>query len=431
MAKRSVREGTVFGMRPAVGRWGFVALGLTINLCLGAVYAFSVFKTPLRDLWGISATASGFLFMVFLAMFAVGMAVTGPFLARHGPRRVSLVGGALVGLGWLLAGFSPNIGVLTLFYGGVAGGGVGVLYGCPIATSTAWFPDRRGLAVGLTVLGFGVSPLVTAPLLALSIAQLGVLPTFTVFGALFLTLLVFLALPLRFPPPGWAPAGWVPTAKQRARAGIELDRAQIVRTVQFYALWGGFTLGSVAGLMAVSLSKDFGVEVAGAGAGLATLAVSLFAVFNGAGRPAFGWLIDRTTPRFAAAVSFTLILLAAAGLYGWGEGSLAVYLVAFSVLWLNLGGWVAMAPASTAALFGPRHYPRNFALVFSGYGVGAIGGTLLSGAIRDATGSYLPVFLPVMGLAALGIATSVLGLRPVRPPLSAGTAPGSGRAAAR
>lgn len=414
MTTPQVQAGQVFGLRPELGRWGFVALGLAINLCLGAVYAYSVFKTPLIEHWEISATASGFPFMVFLAMFAVGMAVTGPSLARHGPRRVSLVGGSLVGLGWLLSGFAPNIGVLTLFYGGLAGGGVGVLYGCPIATSTQWFPDRRGLAVGLTVLGFGISPLVTAPLLALAIARLGVLPTFTLFGAVFLGLLALLALPLRFPPPGWAPAGWVPTAKQKARAGIELDRGQMVRTVAFYALWAGFTLGSVAGLMAVSFSKDFGVEVAGASAGLATLAVSLFAVFNGAGRPAFGWLIDRTSPRSAGATSFSLILLAAAALYLWGEGTLAIYLVAFSVLWLNLGGWVAMAPASTAALFGPKHYPRNFAVVFSGYGVGAIIGTLLSGAIRDVTGSYLPVFLPVMGLAALGVAISLLGLRPVR-----------------
>ncbi len=400
-----------FGLRPEHGRWGFVVLGLVINLCLGAVYAFSVFKAPLIAHWGISATASGFPFMVFLAMFAVGMAVTGPHIARYGPRRVSLVGGSLVGLGWLLSGFAPNIGVLTLCYGGIAGGGVGVLYGCPIATSTAWFPDRRGLAVGLTVLGFGISPLVTAPIIASLIAAQGVLPTFAILGVAFLVLLALLALPLRFPCPGWVPAGWVPTAKQKARAGIELDRGQMMRTAAFYALWAGFMLGSVAGLMVVSFSKDFGVEVAGASPGLATLAVSLFAVFNGAGRPAFGWLIDRTSPRFAAATSFSLILLAAATLYGWGQGNLAVYLVAFSVLWLNLGGWVAMAPASTAALFGPKHYPRNFALVFSGYGVGAIVGTLLSGAIRDATGSYLPVFLPVMGLAALGIAISLLGLR--------------------
>ncbi len=413
-AARALSAERLFGLRPELGRWGFVAVGLTINLCLGAVYAFSLFKAPLIEHWGISATASGFPFMIFLAMFAVGMAVTGPFLARYGPRRVSLVGGLLVGTGWLLSGFAPNIAVLTLLYGGIAGGGVGILYGCPIATSTQWFPDRRGLAVGLTVLGFGISPLVTAPLLALAIAHLGVLPTFTLFGAVFLGLLALLALPLRFPPSGWTPAGWVPTAKQKARAGIELDRGQMVRTAAFYALWAGFMLGSVAGLMVVGFSKDFGTEVAGASAGLATLAVSLFAVLNGLGRPAFGWLIDRTTPRFAAVTSFALILGAAAALFLWGKGNLATYLVAFSVLWLNLGGWVAMAPAATAALFGPKHYPRNFALVFSGYGVGAIVGTLLSGAIRDGTGSYLPVFLPVMGLAALGMAISIVGLRPVR-----------------
>lgn len=402
--------------RPELARWGLVIAGLTINLCLGAVYSFSLFKTPLINHWQITATQSGFPFMVFLAMFSVGMAVTGPHIPRHGPRRVSLVGGILVGLGWLLSGFTPNIGLLTLAYGGLAGFGVGILYGCPIAVATAWFPDRRGLAVGLTVLGFGISPLLTAPIIGGLINAGGVLPTFTVLGIGFLLVLVLLSLPLRFPPPGWTPAGWTPTAKQKARDGLEMDRGQMVRTFAFYALWMGFMLGSVSGLMVVGFSKDFGVEVAGASARLATLTVSLFAVFNGAGRPVFGWLIDRTTPRISAAISFSLILISAVLLYVWGEGNLAIYLIAFSVLWLNLGGWVAMAPASTAALFGPKHYSRNFALVFSGYGIGAIVGSLLSGAIRDATGSYLPVFLPVIGLAAFGIVISFLGLKPVQQP---------------
>jgi len=101
-------------------------------------------------------------------------------------------------------------------------------------------------------------------------------------------------------------------------------------------------------------------------------------------------------------------------LWRWGEANPSVYYVAFSTLWLNLGGWIAIGPAATAVLFGPRHHARNYAVVFSGYGVGAILGTSLSGAIKDATGSFLPVFVPVMALAALGIAISLLGLKPSR-----------------
>jgi MFS family permease len=142
--------------------------------------------------------------------------------------------------------------------------------------------------------------------------------------------------------------------------------------------------------------------------------VSLFAIFNGAGRPLFGWLNDRLSPRFAASVSFVLILAASALLRFWGQGNSAAYYVGFSILWLNLGGWIAIGPAATAVLFGAKYHARNYAVVFSGYGVGAILGTVLSGAIKDRTGSFLPVFIPVMALAALGLIISAVALRPAR-----------------
>lgn len=403
----------VMGLKPESGRWLFVALGLLTNLCLGAVYAFSVFKKPLIAEWGISTTASGFPFMVFLAMFAVAMAIGGPLITRWGPRRTSLLGAGLVGLGWILAGFSTNIAVLTLFYGGIAGGGVGILYGCPIATSSRWFPDRRGLAVGLTVLGFGISPLITAPLITALIESVGVLRAFTWLGVGFLCVMVVCALPFRFPPEDWRPSGWVPPAK-RARQGADVSPREMVRHAPFYALWGTFTIGSLAGLMAIGFSKDFGIDVAGVSGATATLAVSVFALFNGGGRPLFGWLNDRTSPRFAASLSFALILAASVLLRVASSNQPAVYFVGFCILWLNLGGWIALGPAATAALFGAKHHAKNYAVVFSGYGVGAILGTLLSGTIRDRTGSFLPVFAPVIALTIVGLVVSLVALKPVK-----------------
>jgi len=128
----------------------------------------------------------------------------------------------------------------------------------------------------------------------------------------------------------------------------------------------------------------------------------------------FGWLTDQRSPRFAAVSSFVLIILASVLLYLWGEGSAIIYFIAFSILWMNLGGWIAIAPTATAMFFGVRHYARNYAIIFSAYGVGAILGTALSGAIKDATGSYLPVFLPVIGLAILGMVISLVGLNPIK-----------------
>ena len=423
-------EERLFGMRAIHGRWVFVALGFLINICLGAVYAFSVFRGPLEATaesggWAISATQSGMPFMVFLAMFALFMALAGGLVGRWGPRRAALLGGSLVGVGWILSGFAPNITWLTIFYGVIAGGGVGIIYGCPIAVSAKWFPDRKGLAVGLTVMGFGLSALLMVPIMTAMIANpsIGALGAFRYLGVAFLAVLVLLSLPLRSPREGWTPPGWKPKSTGGGASGrVDLDRGQMVRTGTFYALWSTYTIGCLAGLMAIGIAKPFGNEILCAAgysdfrmATLLTTMVALFAIFNGVGRPLFGWLTDRLSPRNASSISFLLILLASALIYLWGGKSPVLYFIAFSVLYLNLGGWLAIAPTATATFFGTRHYGQNYGLVFTSYGVGAIAGMLLSGAIRDATGAYLPVFLPVMALAALGLIISMFFLKPVPP----------------
>jgi len=404
----------VFGMKPELGRWGFVLLGLLMNICLGAVYAFSVFKVPLQTQWAISATQSGLPFTVFLAVFALSMAFGGGLIGKWGPRRAGLLGGALLGVGWILAGFAPSITWLTIFYGVIGGAGVGIIYGSPIAVAAKWFPDKKGLAVGFTVMGFGISALIMAPLMRAMIASssIGPMRTFTYLGIAFTAALVLLSLPLRSPSEGWKPADWSGEAV-RGSSGVDLDRRQMVRTGAFYALWGTFTIGCLAGLMAIGIASPVGEEVARLTPSMAALSVSIFAIFNGIGRPVFGWLTDRLTPRYAAVLSFLLILVASALLYLWGEGSPAIYFVSFIILWMNLGGWLAIAPTATATLFGTKHYGTNYGLVFSSYGVGALLGNTLAGLVRDASGGYLPVFLPVMALAALGILVAILGLKPV------------------
>jgi OFA family oxalate/formate antiporter-like MFS transporter len=404
----------IFGMKPETGRWVFVLLGLLMNLCLGAVYAFSVFKKPLQELWSINATQSGLPFMIFLAMFALFMALAGGLVGKWGPKKTGLLGGVLVGAGWILAGFASNITWLTIFYGAIGGAGVGIIYGCPIAVAAKWFPDKKGLAVGLTVMGFGLSALIMAPLMRSLIANASVGPmrTFTYLGIAFLAILVLLSLPMRSPKDGWKPAGWSGQAV-KGSSGVELDRGQMVRTGSFYALWGTYTIGCLAGLMAIGISSPVGEEVALLTPSMAALSVSVFAIFNGIGRPIFGWLTDKLTPRNTASLSFVLILAASALLYLWGQGSTVIYFVAFIILWMNLGGWLAIAPTATATLFGTKHYAKNYGLIFTSYGIGALLGNTLAGMIRDASGGYLPVFLPVMGLAALGLIISLLWLKPV------------------
>ena len=399
----------VLGSSPEKGRWILVALGLVINLCLGTIYSWSVFRKPLEDLFGCTATESGVPYMLFLAFFAILMPVAGRLLERYGPRRVTLLGGVVVGAGWILGSFSHNIPILAVTYGIIGGSGVGLAYGGPIAVSTRWFPDKKGLAVGLTLVGFGLSPLITAPLARMLINMHGPLQTLGTLGSVFLILIILLSLPLRFPPAGWKPTGWKP--KETLSTTIDANTSNMLRKPVFYGLWSCYVIGTLSGLMAIGISSQCGQEIIKIDPAMAATAVSIFAVFNGLGRPLFGWLTDRITPRYSAIISFLIILGASIGMLNAREGNLTLYMLSFFGFWLTLGGWLAIAPTSTATFFGTKHYTKNYGIVFTAYGAGAILGTMTSGMLKDVFGSYIYAFYPTAGLAVVGIIIASLLLR--------------------
>jgi len=410
----------LFGMEPEKGRWMLVILGMVINLCLGSIYSWSVFVKPLTDYFtgtlGQQVTANDILlpFSVFLAFFAIAMPLTGKYIEQYGPRNVTIVGGILTGLGWLLASFANSVPMLYVVYGIIGGIGVGIAYGVPVAVSARWFPDRRGLAVGLTVLGFGFSALITANLAGYFIGSLGVMNTFRIFGIAMIILIVLLAMPLKFPEAGWKPAGWTPPAPIAGQhVTCEFRREEMLRTPSFYALWACYFIGCLAGLMAISIAKPVGTDV-GIETGLATMLVGFFAVFNGGGRPVFGALTDKFTPRNAAMASF--ILIALASLLMWQVQSVLVYVIAFAVLWGCLGGWLAIAPTATGSYFGTGDYPRCYGIIFLAYGAGAIAGPQLAGFIKTSTGSYLGVFPYVLALAVIGLVIAFTMLKPPQAP---------------
>lgn len=408
----------IMGMDAVRGRWILIILGMILNLCLGTIYSWSVFVTPLTTYFttqlGQVVNANEILlpFSVFLAFFAIAMPFTGKYIEKYGPRNMVIVGGLLTGLGWLLSSFANSVEWLYIFYGVIAGAGVGVAYGVPVAVASRWFPDKRGLAVGLTLLGFGFSALITANIAGYLITVSGVMNTFRVFGLAFIILTILLALPLRFPPVGWTPAGWTPAAPAPGQETLcELMRDEMVRTRSFYALWICYFIGCLAGLMAIGISKPLGVEV-GVEATLATTLVGVFAVFNGFGRPVFGFLTDHLTPRNTAVISF--ILIALASLLVMVMPSVTVYILAFAILWGCLGGWLAIAPTTCGTYFGNLDYPRNYGLLFLAYGAGGIVGPQLAGFIKTTTGSYLGVFPYVLALALVGMALAGALLRPPR-----------------
>jgi MFS transporter, OFA family, oxalate/formate antiporter len=392
---------TVFGLPARQGRWLLIPLGVTVLLCLGTVYSWSIFRRPLETEMGISATASLLPFTLVLVCNAIMMPITGFYMPRLGTRTIAAIGGVIVGVGYLLASVATQIETLTLAYGVVVGIGVGMTYGVPMAVVARWFPERKGLAVGLTIIGFGLSPLVTAPLANHLIATMGVRPTLRLLGIAFGLIILAISATLKLPPSDWHPyPGTIPHASESAHHAYP---PHLLKSRSFYGLWICYTIGTLVGLSAIGISSPVGEEIIDINPSLAASSVALFALFNGISRPLFGWLSDRYRPHQVAIASYSLILLACVLMVNAQAGQVWLYLVAFCLFWFCLGGWLAIAPTTTLRLFNPDHYAQNYGIVFTAYGVGALIGTLSAGQIRDWLGSYTYAFYPMAVLAMIGI----------------------------
>jgi len=415
----------VLGMPPESGRWLMVIVGLIIQLCLGAIYAYGVVRVPITAYFktlGLNPTAMDMTwpFIVFLLMFALTMPLAGPYIQKMGPKKVSMIGGVLVGVGWFAASFASSPAMLIPLYGVIGGIGVGIAYGCPIAVSAAWFPDKRGLAVGLTVLGFGFSSALISQInKALLASGMDIMTVMKTFGIAFLIITVVLSMLLAFPPAGWCPAGWRPPApKAGAAPAANLMRNEMTKTTTFYGLWLCYTIGALAGLTAIGIAgpvgqdmlKGAGFEAVAATAMITTL-IFPFALANGVGRPIFGTLTDKLNPRNTALVTYALILVACLIIYT-NYTSVMAYTIGFALLWGCLGGWLAIAPTATASYFGTKDYAKNYGLVFTAYGIGAAIGGIVSAQAKDLLGAYQPFFLVVAALAVLGAVVAVVLMKP-------------------
>lgn len=443
-------DAKVFGMEAETGRWIFVLAGMIMNFCLGAIYAYSVVRIPLEAYYkglAVEVTATNMLypFIVFLLVFAIVMPLAGPYIVSMGPKKVAMIGGVLVGLGWFSASIASSPLTLSILYGIIGGLGVGIAYGVPIAVSSRWFPDKRGLAVGLTVLGFGFSAAIMAPMADFLVKNYGgILSTMRIFGIAFLIIIVLLGMLMTFPPAGWVPRGWKPPApKAGAAPAVDFMRNEMTKTTTFYGLWICYTIGTLAGLMAIGVSKPVGLEVA-ASAGMDKVAAGAlmtgliipFAACNGFGRPIFGTLTDKLTPRNTAMISYVLIILASLLIY-MSPSSVPMFTLGFALLWGCLGGWLAIAPTATTTFFGPKNQPNNYGIIFSAYGIGAIAGNLLSGYVKDnfvdnmANGklvranvhpeAYMYIFYVTLVLALVGMLIAYFAMRAPKPREAAAT----------
>jgi MFS transporter, OFA family, oxalate/formate antiporter len=401
---------TLFGLPAEKGRWLLIPLGIIIQLCLGTAYSWSIFSKPIAKSLDVNTLTGNLPFTVLLVTFSIVMPIAGAYIERYGARSIIMAGAVIMGIGYTLSGFVSSIPLLIITYGIVAGAGIGIVYGAPLAVIAKWFPDRKGLAVGATVIGFGLSPLITAPIAKELIKSGGWQSAFQYFGIAFTIVMFLLAFVMTTPPQGWQPQGWEP--KVKATTSELSEDIPLLKNPTFYSLWLCFAIGSFAGLAAIGTASPVGTDLVKLDADTAAWSVSLFAIFNGIGRPCFGWIADRFTARIAAIISYVTILVGAIIMMNATQGSTIGYLVAFCLIYFAFGGWLAIAPTSTLNLFRAADYAKNYGVVFTAYGAGALLGTLSISLLKDVFQSYIPFFYIAATLAIVGIFIANATLKP-------------------
>jgi len=384
-------------------RWGIAAAGFLLQIALGAVYAWSVFRAPLAKQFGWSISEVTLTFTISIFVLGIAAFFGGLWLNRKGPRIVALTGGILYGVGVLLASLSHNIWWLYLSYGLIGGAGVGLCYIVPVAVLVKWFPDRRGLITGIAVGGFGLGALVTAPVATRLIQSVGVLPTFAYLGIAYLIITVVAGHFMQNPPDGWKPEGWSPSASQAShRASHDYTLGEALRTWQWWALWLLLFLNTSAGISLISQEAPLFQEMVRASAVVAAGMVGVASIGNAFGRVFWAWASDTITRR----ATFIVMFLAQAVLF-WilphVQAVSTMTIIAFVILMCYGGGFGTM-PAFAADYFGSKNVGPIYGLMLTAWGFASAFGPLLIAYMRQASGLYgsaLHVIAGVMAVSTL------------------------------
>lgn len=371
-------------------RWLIAAAAVVMQVCLGAVYGWSVFVKPLIAAEHWPLTSVSLTFTLAVAFLGVGTVIGGLWQDRVGPRIVASVAGVLYGIGFFVSAWAVSRGSLSglyVGYGVIGGIGMGMGYICPVATVTKWFPDRRGLMTGVAVMGYGAGALVMSPIAAREIISVGIPATFLSFGAVYLILVVICAQAFCNPPQGWRPAGWKPTtAVSRAATTVDYTVKEAMSTWRFWLLWLMLFLNVSAGIMIISQASPMAQQIAGLTAVAASGIVGVISIFNAFGRVFWAWVSDylgRARVYFVlyaiqAVIFFLLPHLQTAALFG----------MAVAVIGLCYGGGFGTMPSFTADFFGSKYMGGIYGWMLLAWGAGAIPSPILIAHVRQSTGNY-------------------------------------------
>lgn len=402
--------------QPGISRWWRVLGGLSMNLALGSLYAWSVFVGPLEKEFGWKRADTSTVFTIAVVVFALTFILAGRLQDKIGPLPISLTGGILVSLGFFLCAYTNSLTYLFVSFGVIGGLGNGFGYATPIPVMAKWFPDRRGLAVGLAVAGYGGGSAIFGPLTAsYLLPAYGWRTSFQILGVIFLVMTVFGAFLLKNPPAGYRPAGWTPApASKSAATTYEFTPGEMVQTPAFYFMWVAYALGCSAGLMVISQLVPFAKSVGIPSTSLAAMGLVVGAVGNASGRILSGWMSDALGRINVLRLMIAISMVGMPILYMVGDNVAALFLIVFVIYWCY-GTQLSVNGAACSDFWGTKNAGINYGLLFTAWGVAGIIGPRIGGYFYTQTHSYKSAFMWAAGLAAVALVCEMLAKRPTAP----------------
>ncbi len=406
-------------------RWLPVVGGIMMNLALGSLYAWSVFVPPLEREFGWSRAQTSWVYTIAIVCFALTFVVAGRLQDVKGPRLCALLGGLFVSAGFVLASFTTTLAALYLFYGVIVGIGNGFGYATPTPVASKWFPDRRGLVVGLMVGGYGGGSAIFGTLASgYLVPSFGWRTTFQLLGAVFFVMTMIGTALMKNPPAGYAPPtrtraseatgapglSAAPRARGSSRTSIDFTTPEMLRTRTFYALWIAFCCGTTAGQMTISQLVPF-TRAAGLGATVATISLIVTSLSNAGGRILSGWLSDAAGRVRTLQVMVFLSALAMPALVA-GRSNVWMFYAFVGLVYWCYGTQLSVIASTMADFYGTRNLGLNYGVLFSAWGAAGIIGPAIAGRVFDRFGDYRYAFYSASAFAAVALTALAFAAAP-------------------
>lgn len=385
--------------------------GFLITLLLGVLYSWGIFVNPLEQEFGWTRAQATLPYTIASIVFAVGMIVAGFIQDRKGPRFVAFLGGLFSGLGFIISYFTNSLLFLTAIFGIMGGFGMALGYSGAVSSGIKCFPDKKGLATGLVVGGFGFGAFLWAPLSTFLIHKFGFKITFLILGFILIIAISIFSNFLKNPPNGWVPTSLEKTSNKKYTpeyTGKDFTLGMMLRTSVFWLMWVHYILATSPGIMIIVHLNPIAVEYGGFTPISASFLISMLSIFNLLGRFFLGPLSDKVGRLKTFTLIGSMVLLSMIILFIAHYFNLLFYIVPV-IAGISYGGYLALSPSFTADVFGTKYYGVDYGAMFTAWGVAGILGPYLAGFLHDLTKSYTLTILifSIFSLCAITISIYV------------------------